>query len=79
MTYAGAVTAKQRLLQCVEELTEYQAAEWLALFYEVRAGRPMPLTVDQMVMIRRGMADARAGRVVPQEEVWRTFGLERRS
>jgi predicted transcriptional regulator len=78
------VTAKELLRERIEELTdrideisEDEAADMLFRLDEAFQPEPEPLTDEQRAMIERGMADARAGRLVPQEEVLRRLGITR--
>ncbi len=78
------MTVKELLLERIEELTdrigeisEEEAADVLLRLEEAFQPEPEPLTDEQRAMIERGMADARAGRVVPQEEVLRRLGITR--
>lgn len=56
---------RQRLRAAIEAMDEAGARAILAeLEYE-----PGPLTIEDMLSIERGIADARAGRLIPHEEV----------
>lgn len=70
------MTAKQVLLERVGELSEDEAADWLAFFEEARPPDREPLSADQLATIERGLADARAGRLTPHSEVRRRYGLD---
>lgn len=70
------MTAKQVLRDRIEELSEEEAADWLGFFEDARPIEREPLSSEQLSIIERGLADARAGRLTPHAEVRRRFGLD---
>lgn len=71
------MTAKQKLAEQVERFTEEEAEEALALL-GLDTGDEWPdfppASPRVMEMFRRALADSEAGRVIPDEDLDRTFG-----
>lgn len=67
------MTAKETLLERVAELSEDEAAWLLAQLDD--APEYVPLTDWQIAAVERGIADAKAGRLIPHAEVMRYFEL----
>ena len=65
MSYMSAVNVKQAAHQLIDELPDDVSWDEVAYRMEVRAS------------IERGLADADAGRLIPQDEVEKRFGVTR--
>jgi predicted transcriptional regulator len=74
--YNQGMTAKQALLELVEEMSEDKAAEVLEwLEWEVQVDS-RPLTTAERAAIDRGLADVAAGRLTDQDELERELDRE---
>lgn len=71
------MSAKQVLLEKIEELTEEEAENVLWYIEDELNGEPQPLTPEEIAHLREGVADLDAGRTTPHEEVLRRFGIAR--
>ncbi len=68
------MTAKQALLDLVQDLSEDEAAELMEKLRLNGTIKFKPMTDEQRASLQRGMAQTDAGLGVPHSEVMRRFG-----
>ena len=69
------MTAKEALIELVEDMSEDEAQWTLGWLADEHAQAPRPLSADEMASIARGLADVAAGRTVDLEDLERESGL----
>ncbi|MGH2611380.1 MAG: hypothetical protein ACRDHF_20070 [Tepidiformaceae bacterium] len=69
------MTAKQALLELVRDMSEDEAAHAYHVLRSDLEEESWPISDEERAAVERGLADARAGRLIPMEDAERELGL----